>query len=183
MNYFFHGTGDNLEVALDIMIRIIKTGAIQSKNKRKSKDLTLFNGDDYISVARWEEGFDYENLGMIMSSLYGWVYGCPTFIISPDIEAVHTSLYRGGFYDPKKDRVSQFVDEWHVKDEIPIDKVVGIAIPFDFLGKNPFALSLTKKILEYARAYEWKVYNSDINLIKSIENDETYNLSINKRNY
>ena len=177
MNYFFHGTGEFLESALDTMITIIKTGGIKSKNKRKSNDLTLFNGDDYISVAKYEEGFDYENQGIFMSSFYGWIYGAPTFIISPEIEAIHAKLYRGGRYDSSKERVSQFVDEWHVADEIPLDKVVGIALPFQFVDDNPFVLTMMRKILEYAKVYGWKVYNSDINLLKSIENDETYDKS------
>ena len=174
MDYFYHGTGEYVETALDTMIMIIQSGGIKSKNKQKSNRHTLFNGDDYISVARWSGMENPDVPEMLRSSFYGWIFGCPTFIISPDIEAIHAGPYNGYSYDPSKERVSQFVDEWHVKDEIPLDKVVGIALPFIWGKDNPLALSKIRRILEYAKVYGWKVFNSDMELIQRIENDETY---------
>lgn len=175
MNYYYHGVGEFLEYALRTMLEIIESGGIMSKNMRKTNDLTLYNGDDYISVAKWEEGFDYDKYGHLVSAFYGWIYNLPVFIISPDIEAIHAKMVPiGRSYDSSKERVSQFVDEWHVRDIIPLDKIVGIALPFDEKIEDPFALGYMRKIIEYAKFYGWKVYNSNMDLVKSVENDETY---------
>ena len=178
MEYFFHGTGEYLEDALTKMIEIIKSGGIKSKNKRQATQRTLYNGDDFISVSRRDEEFDYENGSMLDTSFSGWIYGTPVFIISPDIEAVHAKKVPLDYkYDPSKERVSQFVDEWHVADEIPLDKIVGIALPFQYVDQNPLLLSMIRTILEYAKVYGWKVYNSDEKLLQRIEKDEVYNMA------
>lgn len=172
MDYFYHGTGDYVETALDKMIKIIESGGIKSKNKQKSNNYTMFNGDDHVSVARWEGKNNPDFSDMLQSSFYGWIFGCPTFIISPDIEAIHAKQVKGYFYDSNRERVSQFIDEWHVRDEIPLDKIVGIAIPFSWSKNNRAAARKIGRILEYAKKYNWKVFNSDLELIQRVSNDD-----------
>ena len=66
------------------------------------------------------------------SSFYGWIFNMPCFIIDDNIEAIHAKKVEHGYnLDHNKERVSEFVDEWHVKDIIPLDKIKGIALPFD----------------------------------------------------
>ena len=172
MDYFYHGTGDYVGTALDTMIKIIESGGIKSKNKQRSNHYTMYNGDDHISVAKWSGQENRNFSDMLQSSFYGWIFGCPTFIISPDIEAIHAKQVKGYFYDFNRERLSEFIDEWHVKDEIPLDKIVGIALPFNWSVNNPIAMRKIGKILEYAKAYNWKVFNSDIELVHSVENDD-----------
>ena len=172
MEYFFHGTGEGDE-ALNTMIEIIESGGIKSKNKRHEDYYTLFNGDDYVSVAKWcyEEMPGY--FAGLESSFYGWIFNMPCFIIDGDIEAIHaTRVERPYSFDHNKDRVSQFIDEWHVKDEIPLDKIVGIALPFSWIRKSRTSLLKMLNILQYAKDFNWQVYNSDMNLIESVTNEE-----------
>ena len=175
MDYYYHGTGVYVKTALDVMIEIIESGGIKSKNKRKDNKETLFNGDDYISVAKWDGGeVERDVFEMFESTFYGWIFGCPTFIISPDIETVKTDAYNGYTYDASRDRVSKFRDEYHVKDEIPLDKIVGIAIPFYWVKKDKSVLQKIAKILNYAQMYGWKVFNSDMYLVERVNKDDTY---------
>jgi len=175
MDYYYHGTGEYVKTALDTMIKIIETGGIKSKNKRNDNRNTLFNGDDYISVAKWDGGkVERDVPEMLESSFYGWIFGCPTFIISPDIAAIKTEAYNEYQYDSSKERVSQFKDEYHVKDEITLDKIVGIAIPFDWAKEDKLTLRKIAKILSYAQKYGWKVFNSDMYLVERVNKDETY---------
>ena len=131
MGYFYHGTGDSDE-ALDIMLQIIESGGIKSKNKRNECYYTLFNGDDYISVAKWCYGDRPGYYATLESSFYGWIFNMPCFIIDDNFEAINAKKVEHGYnLDHNKERVSEFVDEWHVKDIIPLDKIKGIALPFD----------------------------------------------------
>jgi hypothetical protein len=172
MEYFFHGTGEDCS-ALEIMIDIIESGGIKSKNKRNEHYFTLFNGDDYVSVTRWV----YDNPSHLSadmdSSFYGWIFNMPCFIIASDIDAIHAKKIRvGEAYDYNKDRVSVFIDEWHVKDEIPLDKIVGVALPFSWLRKSKEVLVNILQILKYAKQYNWQVYDSNMNLIEKVESEE-----------
>ena len=124
MEYYYHGTE-----SLDQMIEIIESGGIKSKNKRNANYDTLYNGDDYISLGKWDNNKKADFTNMYDSCFYGWIFWRPTFIINPDIDALH-ALPRIGEFDPNVDRVSPFQDEYHVKDEIELDKIVGIALPF-----------------------------------------------------
>ena len=172
MDYFFHGTGEG-EDALDVMLQIIRSGGIKSKNKRNEDYDTLFNGDDYISVAKWcyEEMPGY--FAGLESSFYGWIFNLPCFIIDGSIEAIHaTRIERPYSYDHNKDRVSQFIDEWHVKDEITLDKIVGIALPFAWIKKSKHSLMQVLEILKYAKSFNWQVYNSDMSLVESVSKEE-----------
>ncbi len=172
MEYFFHGTG-NGEEALNKMLQIIESGGIKSKNMRNEDYDTLFNGDDYVSVARWcYDVMPGYNAGL-ESSFYGWIFNMPCFIIDGDIEAIHaTRVERPYSFDHNKDRVSQFIDEWHVKDEIPLDKIVGIALPFSWIKQSKRSLLKILEILKHAKDNNWQVYNSDMSLIESIANEE-----------
>ena len=74
-------------------------------------------------------------------------------------------------FDHNVDRVSQFIDEWHVRDEITLDKIVGIAIPFKMIRESKYSLELILKILEYAKLYGWQVYDADMDLIENVNKE------------
>ena len=54
MDYYYHGTNIIYNNGLDIMLDIIESGGIKSNNKRLGNSPGLYNGDDYISVGKWD---------------------------------------------------------------------------------------------------------------------------------
>ena len=172
MDYYYHGTNQVFNNGLDIMIDIIESGGIKSNNKRLSNSFGLYNGDDYISVGKWdrEENITFNRFDE--SCFYGWIFWCPTFIIDSNIDAIHAMRINGPV-DSTKGRFSRFIDEYHVKDEIELDKVRGIALPFSLIKGNKEYLMKTLKILKYAKLYKWNVYESDLFLIDRIDKQET----------
>ena len=82
MNFYYHGTNQIYNNGLDIMIDIIESGGIKSNNKRLGHSTSLYNGDDYISVGKWnrKENIDFDRLNE--SCFYGWIFWCRTFIIA-----------------------------------------------------------------------------------------------------
>ena len=181
MDFYYHGTNQIYNNGLDIMIDIIESGGIKSNNKRLGHSIGLYNGDDYISVGKWnrEENIDFDRLNE--SCFYGWIFWCPTFIIDPNISAIHTEKVNG-LVDPNKGRYSCFIDEYHVKDEIELDKVRGIALPFSLITGNKEYLLKTLKILQYAKLYKWNVYESDMFLVDRVEKQEVFDdMKYNKK--
>ena len=172
MGYYYHGTGYN-EDALDTMIQIIESGGIKSMNQRNTYYDTLYNGEDYISVSKWiyddiEDESSYKD-----SSFYGWIFNMPCFIIDDSIEAIHAKKVEHGYnLDHNKERVSEFVDEWHVKDVIPLDKIVGIALPFGWIKNSLRVLKKVLVILKYAKENDWQVYDSNLDLVKNVQREE-----------
>ena len=171
MDYYYHGTNIIYNNGLDIMIDIIESGGIKSNNKRLGNSPGLYNGDDYISVGKWNrEG----ETAWYESCFYGWIFWCPEFIIDSSIDAVHAEIIKGKVVDPKKERYSCFSDEYHVKDEIGLDKIQGIALPFSLIAGHKDLLRKTLKILQYAKLYKWNVFESDSLLINRVDKQEVY---------
>jgi hypothetical protein len=97
----------------------------------------------------------------------------PCFIIDDSIEAIHAKKVEHGYnLDHNKERVSEFVDEWHVKDIISLDKIVGIALPFGWIKGSLRTLKKVLVILKYAKENEWQVYDSNLDLIKNVQSEE-----------
>ena len=168
MDYYYHGTE-----SLDSMIKIIESGGIKSKNKRKANYETLYNGDDYISLGKWDKSKKADFTNMLESCFYGWIFWKPTFIISSDINAIHARP-RIGPYNPKVDRVSPFIDEYHVRDEIDLEKIVGIALPFSSVPDDKEEYMKLLKILQCASLYKWNVYESDVFLIDRVNQGKVF---------
>ena len=58
VDFFYHATGET-EENYDIMLKIIEDGAIKSRRMQKLELSNRgFNGDDYISVAAWNNEVD-----------------------------------------------------------------------------------------------------------------------------
>lgn len=173
MEYYYHGTNQVYNKGLDIMIDIIESGGIKSSNKRLAHSTGLYNGADYISVGKWnrDENVDFSRFNE--SCFYGWIFWCPTFIIDSSINAIHAKKINGPV-TPSTGRYSCFVDEYHVKDEIELDKVRGIALPFSLMIGNKDCLLKALKILQYAKLFGWNVYESDMFLVDRVDKQETY---------
>ncbi len=179
MEYYFHGTDQLYSGGLDIMIEIIESGGIKSKNQRGDTIPGKYNGGDYISLGKWDD--ENSSANSYESCFCGWIFGCPTFIIGSDIDAIHAERIRGEF-DSNKERVSCFIDEYHVKDIIELDKIRGVALPFFLMKNDKDYLLKTLKILQYAKLYKWDVYESDIYLIDRIKKEDVFDdMKFNKK--
>ena len=173
---FYHGMGDRPD-DIDVMINIIKSGGIKSLSMQESGERGLFNGQDYISVCAWDKDVS-SNPFSLNSAFSGWIYGCAGFIINGDIEAIKCDFFNGD-YDSKIDRVSQFKDEWHVKDIIPIREIVGIFLPLNnkiYMSENKEKID---ELFRYAEEFGWFIFDSDFDLCKNVNKE--YNLNGIKR--
>ncbi|MBQ1812935.1 MAG: hypothetical protein II119_03185 [Bacilli bacterium] len=151
VDYFYHGTGEYILDALNTMKSIITSGAIKCRrNLGKTDEPTSWNGIDYVSVCAYDGDLD-----IIDSSFGGWIQYCPCFILSNDIDAIKCEYTRdftdvGGY--------SQYKDEWHVKGDIPIDKVIGIALP-DIVFTDE-EKELVEDIISAANEFGWEIFSS-----------------------
>lgn len=168
VDYFYHATGDD-ENNLKKMLNIIKTGYITSKRKQGILDNDYgFNGLDYISVAAWDDSININDKNFFLDSSFGgFIFGLPCFILSNDIPAIKCGSIPADGSNALVDRVSQYVDEWHVKDEISIEKVVGIALP-DFDNYSWEDNLIKEKIIEYANSFNWEIFISNEHLVESV---------------
>ena len=165
VDFFYHATGDD-EEALKRMVSIIKDGAIYSR-RLQNLDGGMFNGEDYISVAAWDDSVEPNSSDYFMrSSFPGFIMGLPCFILSSDLPAIKCEV-RHDSYDATVERCSQYVDEWHVKDQIPISKVVGVALPVED-GFFEDESECIREILYYANANNWEVFTSDRDLVNNV---------------
>ena len=162
---FFHGTGDS-DYAFDNMLKIIESDGIKSLKKQNSNYRGLVNGEEHISVCSWDDSVDHDVIKN-KSAFNGWIFGCPCFVIS-GVDAIKCGKYHRD-YDAKIERVSQYEDEWHVKDIIPLDKIIAIALPLkdeEFINRNKDKVD---KIIKYASIYGWQIFESDESLIENIK--------------
>lgn len=167
VDYFYHATGDR-DDNLKVMLNILRSGGIKSlRLQGKTNYNTNFNGDDYVSLGAWNNEIEMNSPDYFFKScFFGFITNLPCFIISPNINAIKCDEYHGT-YDPDNERVSQYIDEWHTKDEITLDKIVGIAIP-EYAYKDSKNLKVIKEILTFAELYNWEVFKSDENLVTEV---------------
>ncbi len=154
--YYYHGISDYIdERTLDIMLKIMNEGILTRNNVRDT-------GKEYNHVCLYknEDGFDYSDPDFFFDSARkGWIDNCFFFIVSPEVEA-----QKAGFDQ------TNLVDEWRCYDNIYIDKIVGIALPFDVIDEyrkkfpdviNPSFDEKLKKIIDIATRRGWKIENSN----------------------
>ena len=132
-HYFYHGFEmcDTVN-GVKHMINILKSGEIKKRNEvnsRGSEDKEL----DHICLYRKNEEFNYNTgneLDFSQSARSGWIDNCMVLVISNDINAKYLppNVEVEGFGRP-----TDLVDEWRCFENIPVSKIVGIAIPINHL--------------------------------------------------
>lgn len=153
--YFYHGYLKK-EKSIGTMFKVLTSGGIKSVRLRGVHQPIGFNGYDYISVCKKEKPRNNDN--RLCSSFDEYIKDSFCFIISNDIEALRTV----SFFDTPPDtpvfgtpttRYSVFYDEYQVKDEIPVSKIIGIGIPLNLVNDLPKRhLEILNKIIEIAEA-------------------------------
>lgn len=170
-HYFYHGFepfGLDKE-SVEYMLEIINSGGIKNrKDVRNYTDESL----KHICLYRKNENYDYTDENWIFNSARGgWIDNCMVFVISDDIDAKylppHTNIEGMG---PS----TNLVDEWRYFDDIPMDKIVGIAIPLNSFkeildGKITYfkpeeveeIRSALKELKQVCKKLGLKVFNSE----------------------
>lgn len=138
--FFLHGTDD-----IKTMIDIIRTNGIKSRRLQKNFRPGYFNTQDYISVCKKERDdliFEHK-----ISAFETFIKDEFCFIITDEINAIKTKFLNPREFSTEekmlkyvkkhnKTRYSDMYDEWQVKDEIPLNKIVGIGLPFSYIEER-----------------------------------------------
>lgn len=132
--YYYHGLSDFVcEETYDIMLKIIYSGGLK---KRAEVHGISDNRLNHICLAKVNDEVNYydENI-RLHSAFSSWIFNGPCFIISNQVSAKKTP-----FRDTNsiKDAVAttDLVDEWRTYDNIPLDMIVGIALPFKSIDET-----------------------------------------------
>ena len=178
--FYYHGLGDFYpNISLDMALQIINSGGLKSRNEARK-----YGDDNYshVCVYKKNEEYDYSDIEKLVKSVRGgWIDHCVFFIISPDIEAKKVIVDDGvGFYEDGTP-YTNLVDEWRTDGNVPLDKIVGIAIPFDSIKEKkerfPYEFDeefdrKLKEILDFALKDGWMVENSDeVNLVDRLDSE------------
>lgn len=131
--FFYHGIepyGDISE-AVRSVIDIIKDGGIKLRSECSGSDDENLK---HICLYRKNMEFDYSSPDFVpRSARPGWIDRCMVFVISGDIQATYIPPYTKveGF-----GKETDLVDEWRCLENIPLDKIIGIALPLDLIKKT-----------------------------------------------
>lgn len=168
--YFYHGIGDDIS-CLFKMLEIINSGGLKVRGKTEKYN--------HVCLYKKNEEFDYSKEEKLLSSARGgWIDNCWFFIISPDVTAKKVKVSNKTRFDELGNPTSNLVDEWRSEGDIPLDKIVGIGIPFDYIAQEEKEFDfvedmdfhehsfkeyyqLLKLLLEYANNSNWIVVNSE----------------------
>ena len=175
---------DYLSEEVRHMIDIINSGGIKLRSESRGIDGNMLN---HICLYRKNMDFDYSSPDFLTKSARaGWIDNCMVFVISDDIQATYippnTELEGFGLK-------TNLVDEWRCLENIPLDKIIGIALPLNSIqitleGKDPLAdeneiRKLKEAITELKKIcdqYGLKTFNSEIKDFTDIL-DEQYSIS------
>lgn len=188
--YFYHGMMPKKEPIDKIitMINIIESGGIKSKRKLKINNLYVgYNGSDYISLCNKEDNSMYNFFYDNMNSYEDYIYSNFCFIVSDEINAIKTKKFdiKGKyvsymqFYSLAQGdiRYSDMFDEWQVKDEINMDKIIGIGLPFNLVFSYKNSDQEFKKYIELlfnlVHKYNLDIVNTeDFNFVEKYEQEK-----------
>lgn len=192
---YYHGVVNGL--VTDKILKILDGREIASMSRLGASKRIGFNENDYISVC--------VNLGEDVYSKYPnnafnkYIVDHFCFVIEEDIPAIKTEyidtsgisafdLNRLKSNNPNK-RFSDIIDEYQVRDCIPIEKIIAIGIPYDieetngFIKLSNFCFLTRDEFLDFIKQVEGisndlglKIVNSSSNEFKSLFNNKRNNI-------
>lgn len=174
--YYYHGIGDDL-ACLWKMIKIINSGELKTRSEIMGDNDEKYN---HVCLYKKNEEYNYDGKEEILlqSARSGWIDNCWFFIISPDIFAEKVKKTDMTGFDEFGNPTTNLVDEWRSEGNIPLDKIVGIGIPFDTIMKTAKEESFVydmdyemrsfkeyyqslKTLIDLAHSFNWVVVNSE----------------------
>lgn len=127
-HYFYHGFDPGYidKETVEHMLDIINSGGIKTRKNIIGHQDESFN---HVCLYRKNDNYDYTSEKMFLESARaGWIDNCMVFVISDDIDAKYlppnTEIEGMGL-------PTNLVDEWRYFDDIPLDKIIGLALPLD----------------------------------------------------
>ena len=195
--YFYHGTD------LDNLISILMTKEIKCRKMLCDEKIKTsirfdysnpgYNGREYISVCMPNSD------SLAINSAYKlFIKNGFCAIIDGNIEAIKTldsgsqiikKKYKDEYEQFKINnedseyRFSDLKDEWQVKYSIPIDKIVGIAIPFNKINCNIFNPRKIKLLINLARQNNLLIVDSSDKLFSDEQCDLLMENDIDMEDY
>ena len=163
--YYYHGVSEFIDTdALDSMLNIIDSGAL------KTRSSVGYVGDTYehVCLYRKDEGYDYSGTAVLSTALGGWIEHCFCFIVSPYIRAQKTNYFHST-EEEESGAFTDLTDEWRSDGDIPLDRVVGVGIPFDSIEELRLSSDVVDRefddklseVMLFAESMDWIVANSD----------------------
>lgn len=191
--YYYHGMSPrkNPNDRLNTMIEIIKSGGLKSKHLQDNLGFVIgFNGNEYISLCNKENSYMYNFIDDRNNSYEEYIVNNFCFIISDRIDAIKTQDFSkkrseisyADFYSIAQGdiRYSDMFDEWQVKDEIKLDKIIGIGLPFNLVMSYKNMDKEFKKSIELlyslARTLNIDIVNTEnFNFVEYYEKEKNIN--------
>ena len=184
---FYHGMKPRRTTLcrVNTMLEIIETGGLKSNRILGNQLVQGYNGLDYVSVCAKEKFYKYINNNYSAFNIYIKSNFC--FIISGEVPAIKTVYIDYDRFDNYADykrylerfpgkQVSDLFDEWQVKDEIPLNYVLGLGIPLKqimrYPGDNNEVLRVIERLRYFAELYNWDVVDSSISSFYCYEKDK-----------
>ena len=172
---FYHGIKSYYDPneSISIMLQIISSGGIKCRRLQGVTSKLGFNGDDYISVC--EEKSDYEYRKYPNNVFFRYIYYGFCFILSDNIPVILVQYINSDDFDSYTEiieymghypgvRFSDLFDEWQVKDEIPLDYIVGLGLPLQSLSKiynlDDKMMKEIERLYMLARTFGWDIIDS-----------------------
>ena len=128
--YYYHGF-DYLDYyeSINRMINILRNGGLKTRNAIRGFEDQRY---EHICLYRKNEEVDYDDRDIYKKSVRsGWIDGCMVFVISNDIDAYKVKQDTFVGFDDNGEPYTNLIDEYRYDGNIPTEKIVSVAIPFD----------------------------------------------------
>ena len=127
--YYYHGIEvyENFSDTLEIVLKILKEG-INVRDAYFQGEKSEYN---HVCLYKKNEDYDYNYENMINSARSGWIDHCCVFVIDPNL----ATLKAPSSTLNEANAVTNLVDEWRSNGSISLDKIVGLALPLNSIGK------------------------------------------------
>ncbi len=172
---FYHGIKSYYDPneSISIMLQIISSGGIKCRRLQGVTSKLGFNGDDYISVCEGKSDYEYRKYPN--NAFFRYIYYGFCFILSDNIPVIPVQYINSDDFDSYTEiieymshypgvRFSDLFDEWQVKDEIPLDYIVGLGLPLQSLSKiynlDDKMMKEIERLYMLARTFGWDIIDS-----------------------
>lgn len=172
---FYHGMQPRRSVLCKVnkMLEIIDSGSFKSNRLLGNNLAHGYNGLDYISVCAREKFYKYwkkeeSAFNLFIKNNFCFILSSEIPVIKPEYINYNNFIHYSDLVDylnsfPEQ-QFSDLFDEWQVKDEIPLDYVIGLGLPLKYLNKMKYLGETTRaKIRElylFAEFFNWDIIDS-----------------------
>ena len=169
--YYYHGIKNLLNI--NAVLSIIQSGGIKSKRKQNLSYKIGFNGADYVSVCKKVPDEDYANF--FNSAFENYIVNKFCFIIDNRIPAIKPQYIADAsnwnrfeliklMVSNPNNRFTDMIDEWQIKDEVPLTYIIGIGIPVKKINSLLVSKTVDSNVIEHIKTVLDKIIEFALNL-------------------